>query len=101
MILEKTAYLCIKEASWKNGFLGADSSGVETDRYEILVRPNKKKGRFRGSKKEDLTQVLYRRNPGLSDHPSGKDNSRAMQRFANTQKPSKEIPKDERIYIQC
>jgi hypothetical protein len=49
-ILEKTAYLCLKEASWKNGILGADSSGVETDRYEIVVRPNKKKKRFRGSK---------------------------------------------------
>jgi hypothetical protein len=46
LILEKTTYLCVKEASWKNGVLGADSSGVETDRYEIVVRPNKKKGIF-------------------------------------------------------
>jgi hypothetical protein len=53
MILEKTAYLCIKEASWKNGFLGADSSGVETDRCEILVRANKKKGGF-----EEVTRKI-------------------------------------------
>jgi hypothetical protein len=46
LILEKTAYLCIKETSWKKGVLGADSSGVETDRYETVMRPNKKKGCF-------------------------------------------------------
>jgi hypothetical protein len=46
LILEKTAYLCIKEASWQNGTLGADSSGVETDRYETVGRPNKKKERM-------------------------------------------------------
>jgi hypothetical protein len=46
LILEKVAYLCIKEASWKKGVLAADSSGVETDRYEIVVRSDKKKGGF-------------------------------------------------------
>jgi hypothetical protein len=46
LILEKVAYLCIKEASWKNGVLGVDSSGVETDRYEKSMRPHKKEGRF-------------------------------------------------------
>lgn len=44
LMLEKTAsYFSIKEeASWKNGVLGIDSSGVETDRYETAVRPHKK-----------------------------------------------------------
>jgi hypothetical protein len=51
LILEKTAYLCIKEASWQNGTLGADSSGVETDRYETVIRPNKKKGCFENVRK--------------------------------------------------
>ena len=46
LILEKTAYLCIKETSWKKGVLGADSSGVESDRYETVERPNKKTGCF-------------------------------------------------------
>jgi hypothetical protein len=46
LMLEKVACLCIKEASWKNGVLGADSSGIRTDRYKIVERPNKKKGTF-------------------------------------------------------
>ena len=46
LILERTAYFWIKEASWKKGILGVDSSGVETDRYETVVRPNKEEGCF-------------------------------------------------------
>lgn len=46
LILEKAAYLCIRETSWKKGVLGVDSSGVETDRYETSERPNIKKGLF-------------------------------------------------------
>ncbi len=51
-ILERTAYLCIKEASWKKGALGTDSSGVETDRYETVERPNKKKGCFEETRRQ-------------------------------------------------
>jgi hypothetical protein len=54
LILEKTAYLCVKEVSWKNGVLGADSSGVETDRYETVERPNKKMGCF-----EEVRKRIY------------------------------------------
>ncbi|MHB8545137.1 MAG: transposase, partial [Leptospirales bacterium] len=54
LILEKTAYLCIKETSWKKGVLGVDSSGVETDRYELVERPNKKKGCF-----EEVRRQIY------------------------------------------
>jgi len=41
-ILDKTAHLCIREAGWRRGLIASDSSGVETDRYEEVVRPNKK-----------------------------------------------------------
>ena len=54
LMLEKTAYLCIAETSWKKGVLGTDSSGVETDRYETVVRPNKKKGCF-----EEVRKQIY------------------------------------------
>jgi len=33
-ILRKVAELCIQEAEWSKGLLAADSTGVETDRYE-------------------------------------------------------------------
>ncbi|MHB8566706.1 MAG: transposase [Nitrososphaerales archaeon] len=51
LVLEKTAYLCVRESSWKSGVLGIDSSGVETDRYEMVERPNKKKGCFENVRK--------------------------------------------------
>ncbi len=51
-ILEKAAYLCITEVSWKKGVLGSDSSGVETDRYEIVERPDKKRGGFKEVRKQ-------------------------------------------------
>ena len=41
-LLEKTAQLCIGESGWKKGSLASDSSGVETDRYESVTRPNKR-----------------------------------------------------------
>ena len=40
-ILAETARLCLKEANGASGSLGADSSGVETTRYEDVQRPNK------------------------------------------------------------
>jgi hypothetical protein len=45
-MLERSARLCIQEAGWKKGLLAADSSRVETDRYEELVRPNRRKKTF-------------------------------------------------------
>jgi len=45
-LLEKTARLCVRESGWSKGVLGSDSSGVETDRYEIVIRPNRRKKRF-------------------------------------------------------
>jgi len=54
LILEKTAYLCVSEASWKKGVLGTDSSGVETDRYESVERPNRKNGCF-----EEVRKQIY------------------------------------------
>ena len=38
----KTARLCMKEAAWTVGSVGADSSAVETTRYETVTRPDKK-----------------------------------------------------------
>lgn len=45
-LLERTAILCAGEADWSKGVLASDSSGVETDRYEEVIRPNKKEKRF-------------------------------------------------------
>lgn len=53
-MLERTAQLCVKEANWKKGLLACDSSGVETDRYEEVVRPNKRKRTF-----EKVKQILH------------------------------------------
>ncbi len=50
--MEKTVYLCIKETSWKKGVLGVDSSSVETDRYKLVERPNKKKGCFEEARRQ-------------------------------------------------
>lgn len=53
-LLEKTALLCIREANWRRGVLAADSSGVETDRYEDVIRPKKKERRF-----DTIRRLLY------------------------------------------
>jgi hypothetical protein len=45
-LLERSARLCIREAGWKKGVLAADSSGVETDRYEEVSRPSRSQRRF-------------------------------------------------------
>ncbi|MEM3157761.1 MAG: hypothetical protein QXN83_03365, partial [Nitrososphaerales archaeon] len=42
-ILQKAAIMCIKESGWKNGMLGTDSTGVETDIYDKKVKPVKRK----------------------------------------------------------
>ena len=44
----------MKEARWMKGLLACDSSGVETDRYEEVVRPNRKKKTF-----ETVRQILH------------------------------------------
>jgi hypothetical protein len=43
-ILDRVAYLCIREVGWRKGLIAADSTGVETDRYEkeVAIRPSKK-----------------------------------------------------------
>jgi hypothetical protein len=101
LILEKTAYMSIKESSWKNGVLAVDSSGVETDRYETSMRPHKKEGKIRRNKTTNLAQVPHRGNSRLPYHPAGKNNERVQERFSRTQRASDEIRDDERIYIQC
>jgi len=53
-MLDRAAQLCIKEAGWTKGLLASDSSGVETDRYENVVRPSKKKRLF-----EEMKRRLY------------------------------------------
>ena len=53
-MLERSAELCLKEAGWKKGLLAADSSGVETDRYEEVVRPSKRRRSF-----ETVRRLLY------------------------------------------
>ena len=46
MILTKTATLCMDEAGSATGPLGADSSGVETTRYETVTRLLKREKNF-------------------------------------------------------
>ncbi len=46
MILTKTATPCMDEAGSATGPLGADSSGVETTRYETVTRPLKREKNF-------------------------------------------------------
>ena len=53
-LLERTAQLCMEESGWSKGLLASDSSGVETDRYEEVVRPNKKERRF-----EKVKRLFY------------------------------------------
>ena len=53
-LLVRSAELCLREARWKKGLLACDSSGVATDRYEEVVRPNKKKKTF-----ETIRQILH------------------------------------------
>ena len=53
-LLERTAQLCIEEVKWSRGMLASDSSGVETDRYETVIRPNKRERRF-----EKVRRLLY------------------------------------------
>ena len=53
-MLDRTAELCIQEAGWRRGLLASDSSGVETDRYEEVVRPNRRLKRF-----EKVRRLLY------------------------------------------
>ena len=45
-ILAETARLCLKEVGDATGPLAADSSGMETTRYGMVERPNKKKRDF-------------------------------------------------------
>ena len=45
-MLAETARLCMAEAAGATGPLGADSSGVETTRYETVVRPLKREKDF-------------------------------------------------------
>jgi hypothetical protein len=37
-LLAKTAALCIAESSWVRDIVAADSTSVETDRYETVAR---------------------------------------------------------------
>ena len=45
-MLARTAKMCMTEAGRATGPLGADCSGVETTRYETVVRPLKREGDF-------------------------------------------------------
>lgn len=56
-ILARSAELCISESGWVKGIVAADSTGVETDRYETVeVRMKKTKRRI--SIKYHVTAIL-------------------------------------------
>ncbi len=54
-MLERVSSLCMKEAGWEKGVLAGDSSGVETDRYETVVRTNKRRRRIF----EEVRRLFY------------------------------------------
>jgi hypothetical protein len=56
-ILAKSARLCIAESGWVKGVVAADSTGIETDRYET-VEVKLKKSRRKISIKYHVTAVL-------------------------------------------
>src|SRR5207249_5272710 len=58
-LLERTARLCMEESGWSKGLLASDSSGVETDRYEEVVRPNKKERRFEKEGRFEKVRRLF------------------------------------------
>jgi hypothetical protein len=53
-MLDRVADRCVNASGWKQGLLASDSTGVETDRYEEVVRPHRKKKGF-----ELVRQLLY------------------------------------------
>ena len=53
-MLDRAAKWCIEASGWRRGILASDSSGVETDRYEEVVRPNRRKRGF-----EPARRLLY------------------------------------------
>jgi len=50
-MLDRVAHLCIREAGWRSGLVAADSTGVETDRYEVVVKPSRRKRCFEAAKR--------------------------------------------------
>ena len=67
-ILAETARCCIIAAGRATGPLGADSSGVETTRYEAVTRPNKKERDFVENPPETVPKVPHRCHLGPADH---------------------------------
>jgi hypothetical protein len=53
-MLDRVAHLCISEAGWRSGLIAADSTGVETDRYEVVVKPSRRKKCF-----EAVRRLIY------------------------------------------
>lgn len=45
-MLEMSASKCLREGGWRRGLLGADSTGVETDRYDGMVVPVRRRNSF-------------------------------------------------------
>jgi hypothetical protein len=57
-MLARTAQLCIEESGWTKGTVAPDSTGARTDRYETVVRPNRKKKKFEKVRKR-ITLKLH------------------------------------------
>jgi len=53
-MLGRVADRCIQASGWRHGLLASDSSGVETNRYEEVVRPDRRKRGF-----EVTRRLLY------------------------------------------
>jgi IS5 family transposase len=45
-LLEGSASKCLRERGWRRGLVAADGTGVDTDRYEEVARPLKRKRAF-------------------------------------------------------
>ena len=82
-MLAETAGLCMAEAAGATGPLGADSSGVETARYETVVRSLKRERDFVEMARKEYLKYHTTAVPGLqiileSETTSGSVNDTAM-----------------------
>lgn len=57
-LLGRSASGCLQEGGWGMGLVAADGTGVDTDRYESIVRPLKRKREF-GEVREVISLKLH------------------------------------------
>jgi hypothetical protein len=74
-----------------------DSSGVEIDRYEMVERPNKKKGCFEKVRRQIYLKYHIVAILDYLNNIESKSYFLKTFRFSDTQEPPEKLPEDERI----